>query len=81
MSIQVHWVMASIIVGKTTQVHEKIWFYKEQLLDHGKRIEDLSYRDIERGLKQRYDESCQICVLKDLGLNSISKYRSNLRKN
>ncbi len=79
MGIFVHWVEASVDVGQDQRVNKKIYFYKEQLLHKGKNLSDLSYRDIESGLKQQYDQTIQIRVLTDMGVHEITKYKSSLR--
>ncbi|MDC5421004.1 hypothetical protein OHW95_17870 [Acinetobacter baumannii] len=79
MGIFVHWVEASVDVGQDQRVNKKIYFYKEQLLPKGKNLSDLSYRDIENGLIQQYDQTIQIHVLTDMGVHEINKYKSSLR--
>jgi hypothetical protein len=79
MSISVHWMEASVEVGRDRKVNKQIYFYKEQLLHKGKNLSDLSYRDIESGLKQQYDQTIQIRVLTDMGVHEINKYKSSLR--
>ncbi|MDS7932467.1 hypothetical protein RMB03_00470 [Acinetobacter sp. V91_7] len=79
MGTSVHWMEASVDIGRDQKVTKQIYFYKEQLLHKGKDLSDLSYRDIESGLKQQYDETIQIRVLIDLGVHGINKYKSSLR--